>query len=209
MNYNQVDYIVKAIMIGDTGVGKTTLMRKMTEKQFFYNNTPTIGVDFFTVTTKVNNSNVKINIWDTAGHERYKTLVKTYFKNNSICYVVYDVCNKSTFLSIPEWINTFKINSSNVHALIVILANKVDDKTKRVVTVEEGKAMAVKFNAIYVEISSMASLGLSKFVTEPLVQLLELYKQKQFVPSEINGFTLGRVENFVLVKKNKICCNIQ
>jgi small GTP-binding protein len=210
MSCDQVDYIIKTIIIGDTGVGKTTLMRKLTEKQFFYNNTPTIGVDFFTVKTKINNTDIKINIWDTAGHERYKTLVKSYFKNNSICYVVYDVCNKSTFMSVPYWINTFKTNSSNTHALIVILANKVDNKTKRVVGVEEGLALAKKFNAQYIEISSLASVGLNKIIIEPVTQLLELYKQKQFTSGESSGFKLGQMESLILnKKKNKLCCNVQ
>jgi small GTP-binding protein len=211
MSQKSIDYIVKTIVIGNAGVGKTTLLRKLTDTQFYYNDTPTIGVDFFTLNKYINGSHVRINIWDTAGHERYKSLVKTYFKNNAICYVVYDVCNKSSFKSVAMWINTFRNNTSNVNSIIVILANKIDDSSKRVVTCEEGKLLADMNDAIYIEISSKASINLDLIITEPITKLLNLYEKNLFQPSDASGFKVVKLENkkFYDSNKEKICCIVQ
>lgn len=209
MNYDKIDYIVKTIIIGDTGVGKTTMLQKLTNTGYVPTEAPTIGVDFFTVRTKVVGFDIKLHIWDTAGHERYQNIVKTYFKNNAICYVVYDVgCNKS-FNSVPMWINTFKNNSSNTNAIIVILANKIDAKSKRVVSFEQGKTLAKSYNALYIEVSSKASVGLDRLVIEPITQLLALYEQKVFVASDINGFKIMDNTIDLTNRKTKKCCTIQ
>jgi len=101
MSQKSVDYVVRTIIIGNAGVGKTTLLRKLTENNFSYYETPTVGVDFFTLNSIVNGSHIKMYIWDSAGHDRYQNLVKTYFKNNAICFVVYDVCYHASFKSVP------------------------------------------------------------------------------------------------------------
>jgi small GTP-binding protein len=212
MSFDQVDYIIKTITIGDAGVGKTTMLRKLSESGYMPSNAPTIGVDFFTVTTKVNSFDIKMHIWDTAGHERYQNLVKTYYKNNAICYVVYDVCNYSSFGSVPMWINTFKNNTSNTNAIIVILANKIDQKSKRVITYEQGKTFADNYNALYIEISSNASIGLDRLIIEPVLLLLDMYEKNIFASGETNGFrvmTDNVNENTLNVNKAKTCCVIQ
>lgn len=210
--YEEFDYIIKSVIIGDTGVGKTAILKKISESSYIDTSSPTIGVDFFTVNTIVNKFNIKIHIWDTAGHERYQNLVKTYFKNNAICYVVYDVCNYLSFKSIPMWINTFKNNSSNKNTVIVILANKIDAVRKRIITYEQGKYLANKYNAIYIEVSSMTSVGLDKIVIKPIVQLLNLYESNVLAASDSNGFkNINSDVNklFLNDKKIKSCCTIQ
>lgn len=213
MSFDQVDYIVKTIIIGDTNVGKTTMLQKLTNTGYMTtHNVPTIGVDFFTVKTKVNGFDIKLHIWDTAGHERYQNIVKTYFKNNAICYVVYDVCNYTSFKSVPMWINIFKKNTSNTNAIIVILANKIDIISKRVVDYEEGKKIADSYNALYFEVSSKTSVGLDKLVMEPTTQLLKLYEQKVFTASDTNGFKIinDKIKKISLEDaKIKKCCTIQ
>lgn len=211
MIQNSIDYVVKTITIGNAGAGKTTLLRKMTETHFHYNDTPTIGVDFFTLNRYIKGSHVRINIWDTAGHERYQSLVKTYYKNNAICYVIYDVCDQSSFRSVPMWINTFKNNSSNTNAVIVILANKIDDKNKRTVTYEEGKSLADLNGALYIEISSKASINLDRIIIEPVTKLLDLYEKNLFEASETNGLKVMKIENNKYSNRNKqnLCCTIQ
>jgi len=213
MSFDHFDYVVKTIIIGDANVGKTTILQKLTNTGYLAtNSSPTIGVDFFTVKTKVNGFDIKLHIWDTAGHERYQNIVKTYFKNNAICYIVYDVCNYSSFTSIPMWINTFKNNTSNTNAIIVILANKIDVISKRIVEYEEGKNLAATYNALYFEVSSKASIGLDKLVIEPATQLLRLYEQKVFAALDTNGFKVinNKIKKISLEDgKVKTCCTIQ
>lgn len=211
MSHNSVDYIVRIITIGNAGVGKTTLLRKITENNFSYNETPTIGVDFFSLNSDINGSRVKLHIWDSAGHDRYQNLVKTYFKNNAICYVVYDVCNRESFKSIPMWINTFKNNTTNTNAIIVILANKIDNKNARSVTYQEGKLLADSNDAIYIEISSKASLNLDKLIIEPVAKLLDLHQKNMFQASDTSGLKVVKNEHYKYLNTNKekLCCTIQ
>ena len=211
MSQNLVDYVVKTITIGNAGAGKTTLLRKITENQFSNNETPTIGVDFFSLIKHIKGSCVKMHIWDAAGHERYQNLVKTYFKNNAICYVIYDVCDKASFKSVPMWINAFKNNTSNTNAIIVILANKIDNKSKRVVTYEEGKILADVNDSLYIEISSRASINLDRIIVEPVTKLLDLYEKNLFQASDTSGLKVMKIENKKYNKSTKenICCTIQ
>jgi small GTP-binding protein len=211
MSQNLIDYVVRIITIGNAGVGKTTLLRKITENNFSYNETPTIGVDFFTLNTIVNGSKIKLHIWDSAGHDRYQNLVKTYFKNNAICYVVYDVCNRESFKSVQMWINTFKNNNLNTNPVIVILANKIDNKNSRLITYEEGKSLADKNKALYIEISSKASVNLDKLIIEPVKKLLEMYENKLFEASDTSGFkvTKNEYKKYLDLNKQKLCCVTQ
>lgn len=211
MNYNSLDYIIKTITVGNAGAGKTSLLHKLTKNQNnYYHNTPTIGVDFFTVNTYIKGSHIRVNIWDTAGHERYQNLVKTYYKNNAICYVIYDVCDRNSFKSVQMWINVFKTNSSNPNAIVVILANKIDDKINRKITFEEGKLLADQNDAIYIEISSRTSVNLDKMIVEPITKLLDLYQKKMIEPCESNGLKVMKIENnkYNKTKKCKFTCTI-
>jgi small GTP-binding protein len=208
MNNKPINFVIKCIFLGDTGVGKTTLLRKITEKNFSYNFTPTIGVDFFTMFDSLKNYNYKIDFWDTAGHDNFQNLVKTYYKNNAICYVVYDVCNIVSFTHVTKWISAFKNNTSNSNAILVILANKIDESIKRVVTYEEGIKMANIYNAIYIEVSSKTSIGINKIVVEPMTQLFYLLERNMIEMTDSNG--IRNIKNEKKYKEEtKKCCSLQ
>lgn len=206
MDYHYFDYCIRVIIIGDTGVGKTSILRKLSDNNYVINETPTIGVDFFTIKTIINKEKIKLHVWDTAGHERYHSLIKSYFRNNAICYIVFDVTNIVSFRSIPMWIDTFNNNTSNTNTIIVILANKIDCKSKRKITYEQGKELAESYGALYIEVSSKASVGLDKMILEPTSKLLDLYKRNLVVASDINGL---KANNENKVKKTKTCCLVQ
>ena len=211
MSYTPIDFIVKSIMIGDQNVGKTTLSRKVADNYTSYDNNtmPTVGVDFFTLNTNVNDASIRLYIWDTAGNERFQNLIKLYFKNNAICYVVYDVCNELSFKNIPIWIDTFKNNTSNHNAILVIVGNKIDHKNTRVITYEQGKTLADNYNALYIEVSSRAEIGLKRLIEEPLERLFELYDGNKIIASDANGLTNIADDNEKFLKKRKGCCIVQ
>jgi small GTP-binding protein len=209
MIQNSIDYNIKCIILGDSGVGKTTLLKKITKTLTSLEHLPTIGVDIFTITKNIENSNIKIQIYDTAGQERYKNLVKTYYKNNSICFIVYDVCKRSSFDAVDFWLKTFKNNSSNPKALIVIIANKIDNN-KRIISYNEGKTLADYYKTFYFETSTKLPVNLENIIIEPVTQLLYLYKKRVFEPIETNGFRDINldIDKYKLQNKKK-CCIIQ
>lgn len=204
-----VDFIVKSIMIGDSGVGKTTISKKMTDNLINYSECSTIGIDYYSVNTRIDKKNIKLQIWDTAGNERFHNLVKLYFKNNAICYVVFDVCEINSFNNVQMWIDEFKNNSLNKNAVIVIVGNKIDNVKKRIVSNLQGKEMADKNNALYIEVSPKASVGLQRLIEEPLERVFELYNNKVIMPTDIFGIKDIKGEYKRLNPKTKTCCIIQ
>jgi hypothetical protein len=117
------------------------------------------------------------------------------------------VCNYNSFVSVQKWINNFRNNSYNPHTLIVILANKTDNIVRRKVSVEEGRKLAEKNNAMYFEVSSKTSVGIDNFKNESLIRLLELYKNNYIISSDNTGLKYLNLEkNNNSVKK---CCIVQ
>jgi small GTP-binding protein len=209
MNVSPIDFMVKTIMIGDQSVGKTTLSKKMTNVEITYNESATIGIDFFTTQTIINNHNIKLQIWDTAGNERFLNLIKLYYKNNAICYVVYDVSNELSFTHTTVWLDEFKNTTNNPYTVIVIVANKIDNISKRVISYEQGKKLAENYDAFYFEVSSKASVGIEKLVSEPLERVMKQYKDNLIVATDFFGLKNAKDENKKLLQyQKKTCCII-
>lgn len=209
MNNAIVDFLVKSIMLGDSGVGKTTLSKKMTNNLINYSETSTVGIDFYAINTCINKNKVKLQIWDTAGNERFHHLVKFYFKNNAICYVVFDVCSEITFNNISMWINEYKKNSPNKKSIIVLVANKIDCLNKRIITSSLGKELADAHNALYIEVSSKASVGIEQLIMEPLERVFKLYNDKIILSSDTSGIRNIKDEHKQLEPITVMCCSVQ
>ena len=140
----------KIIFIGDAGVGKTTIISRIMDNPFIEEYEPSIGVDFMSKTLKYNGQNVKLQIWDTAGQEKYKGLIPSYVRNSSIVFVVYDISGKTSFDNIPKWINFIK---SIENTTIVLCGNKIDLENREVKK-EEGEELAKKEGISFFEVSA-------------------------------------------------------
>ena len=140
----------KIIFVGDAGVGKTTIIGRIMDNPFNEVYEPSIGVDFMSKNIKFRGQNVKLQMWDTAGQEKYKGLIPSYVRNSSIVFVVYDISVKSSFDNIPKWINFIKTIENTT---LVLCGNKLD-LTDRQVTKEEGEALAQKEGISFFEVSA-------------------------------------------------------
>ena len=142
----------KIIFVGDAGVGKTSIINRMMRHPYSDSYEPSIGVDFISKNIKFRGQNIKLQIWDTAGQEKYKGLIPSYVRNSSIVFVVYDISVKSTFQRIPTWLNFIRQIESTT---LVLCGNKIDlDKKDREVTKEEGEAFAQKEGITFFETSA-------------------------------------------------------
>ena len=140
----------KIIFVGDAGVGKTTIIGRIMDNPFNEVYEPSIGVDFMSKNIKFRGQNVKLQMWDTAGQEKYKGLIPSYVRNSSIVFVVYDISLKSSFDNIPKWINFIKTIENTT---LVLCGNKIDISDRQV-SKEEGEALAQKEGISFFEVSA-------------------------------------------------------
>jgi len=159
------EYQFRVILIGDSGAGKSSLLRCFTDGSFFEVSDPTVGVDFFARVLKVaDGTPIKLQLWDTAGHERFRSITKSYYRNSVGCLLVYDVCNRESFTHIPTWMNEAKRHIEPHKAVFIVVGCKRDMASEnlaknREVSEEEARAFAHFNNLPYVETSSKTGLN--------------------------------------------------
>ena len=147
-------FLFKMIVIGDSGVGKSALLKKMTKGEYSETNESTIGVDFFSHYSELENEKVvKTQIWDTAGQEIFRSIVSNYYRNSSGIVLMCDVTNEESFNNLEKWINDVKEYSNHDKDYICLLANKIDLVDKRTVTTEMLKSFADKHDMPFFELS--------------------------------------------------------
>ena len=123
----------KTVIIGEAGVGKTSIVQQFVNKCFQEKYVETIGVEFFTKTFKINDKIIKAEIWDTAGSERFASITKNYYRGADGALIVYDISNKTTFDNVENWFNDLK-NACKEEAFIILIGNKNDLENQRQVS---------------------------------------------------------------------------
>ena len=137
------DYLFKYIIIGDAAVGKSNLLLRYTQGQFKSEYQLTIGVEFGARNVNLREKNYRIQIWDTAGQENFRSITRAYYKNSVCALVVYDITNRDTFNNVSSWIEDCK-NQSPKTIYMILVGNKSDLEDKRQVSTEEGQELAEK-----------------------------------------------------------------
>jgi small GTP-binding protein len=122
-------FTYKVVILGDSSVGKSSIINRYINKVFSEYGEPTIGAAFFTSITNIDNKEIKLEIWDTAGQERYKSLAPMYYRGSNAALVVYDITDKQSFTSALKWIDELKMIT--VDCLIYLIGNKSDLEDKR------------------------------------------------------------------------------
>jgi small GTP-binding protein len=153
-NNDNYDLILKLVLIGDSGVGKTNILSRYNNNEFSLTTQPTVGVEFGNKIIKKENKSIKLQLWDTAGQERYKAITNAFYKGSKGAFVVYDITRKSSFLNIDKWIGELKTNGSE-DILIILVGNKSDLEDKREVSTEDGEKKAKQYGIAFCETSAL------------------------------------------------------
>ena len=124
-DYVKYDYNYKVIVIGDSGVGKTSVTYRATKREILEKNAPTLGFEYFPFVIKYNEKVIKLEIWDTCGQESYRSLIKSFFTNSSLAIIVYAIDDLKSFNSVDEWIRQCK-NLCSPETKFVLIGNKAD-----------------------------------------------------------------------------------
>ena len=193
----------KIILIGDISVGKTSIINSLLGQKFNEEYEPSIGVDFFSKTLKYKNKSIKLQIWDSAGQEKFKSLIPNYIRGASLVILVYDISNKKSFDNLNSWIE-FVNNYEN--AKIVICGNKIDLKDKREVSTEEAEKFSEEKKLDFFEVSAKEETNLVKMLFSSIislpffVSLIQEGKSKELLIEELEkenseNFTNRETEN--------------
>jgi len=150
---------LKILIIGESGVGKSSLLLRFTDDQFDAEISATIGVDFKVKVITIDGNKVKLAIWDTAGQERFRTLTPSYYRGGQGAILVYDVTNRESFQKIEDWLNELETYTTNHDMIKMLVGNKCDMEAERVVSKEEGQKCARKYQMMFIEASAKTKEG--------------------------------------------------
>ena len=188
---------INILVLGNSSVGKTSFILKYTENVFRASYLTTIGIDYKKKFINLNNKKYKIDFFDTAGQERYKSIALNIIKNADGILLLYDVTQQGTFDSISQWINDIE-NVKGEDAIIVLIGNKCDLTEDRKIDKEKGEELANKYRVSFFETSN-------KFGTNIETAALELINQiiKKNEKNIVNDFEIiNKNDIIVLDRKN-------
>eukprot|EP01013_Petalomonas_cantuscygni_P038163 TRINITY_DN69208_c0_g1_i1.p2 TRINITY_DN69208_c0_g1~~TRINITY_DN69208_c0_g1_i1.p2 ORF type:complete len:217 (+),score=39.81 TRINITY_DN69208_c0_g1_i1:205-855(+) len=146
-------YQFKYIIIGDTGVGKSCLLLQFTDKRFTPVHDLTIGVEFGSRIITIDKKFIKLQVWDTAGQESFRSITRSYYRRTPGCLLVYDITRRETFDHLTQWLEDARQNAS-IHMTIILIGNKSDLEARRQVSTAEGQAFAAEHGLLFIETSA-------------------------------------------------------
>jgi small GTP-binding protein len=165
------DYLLKIVLIGDSGVGKTNLLARFTRDQFNPDSKSTIGVEFATKTLEIESKTVKAQIWDTAGQERYRAITSAYYRGAIGALLIYDVSASLTFQSLSRWLQELRENADS-NIVVMLVGNKCDLQELRAVSTEEGVGFARSECLLFIETSALDATNVPESFTRLMTEIV-------------------------------------
>jgi len=202
------DYKLKVVIVGDSGVGKSNLIKRFTTNEFNEHSKATVGVEFLSRSYKINDKIFKIEMWDTAGQERYKSITAAYYKGAKGALIVYDTTSARSFENVDKWLGEIK-EKAGKDIKLIILGNKIDLKDKKVVSTEQALTRAKELDIPLMETSAKDATNVKEAFHDLLKEMycelsktLEIVEKQNLENDRNNGVQLDVTEQ----KKKKGCC---
>ena len=204
----------KIIVLGDPGVGKSSLLGRATKNIFNAEYQTTVGFEFLTFTEKIGEKNVKLQIWDTCGQETYKSLISNFYRNASLAMLIYSIDSRESFNNIIKWLKEIKLQS-NPDIKVVLIGNKADLENKRQVTIEEGNKFKEENEILFFQEASAKS-GINakeifheaaKILYDEYIIFLKKARNTSLTKLSESSFNSSKLKSFYEPrKKRKKCC---
>ena len=179
------EVVYKVLLLGDSSVGKTCFLLRYCDKSFQDVHLSTIGLDYrLKSMTLKNNKNIKLQIWDTAGQDRFRAITKNYYKGANGIILIYDVTNTQTFENVKNWISQIK-EEADPNVIIYLVGNKIDvPEEQKFVKTEEGQKIADELNLPFSEASAKDGTNINEVFQELLEEIDEKCSKLQVPKSE-------------------------
>uniref|UniRef100_A0A914Z9W7 Ras-related protein Rab-2A n=1 Tax=Panagrolaimus superbus TaxID=310955 RepID=A0A914Z9W7_9BILA len=184
-------YLFKYIIIGDTGVGKSCLLLQFTDKRFQPVHDLTIGVEFGARMITIDGKQIKLQIWDTAGQESFRSITRSYYRGAAGALLVYDITRRDTFNHLTSWLEDAR-QHSNSNMVIMLIGNKSDLEARREVKKEEGEAFAREHGLVFMETSAKTAANVEEAFIDTAKEIYRKIQEGVFdINNEANGIKLG------------------
>ena len=194
--------ILKILILGDSGVGKTSILIKYINNKFDESHIATIGVDYMDKTIKYKNINVKLQIWDTAGQERFRNVISSYFKGAHGILLIYDITARDSFKELENWLGEVERNATP-QVLKILIGNKCDLDEQRQITVDEGEAFAARNGMKFIETSAKNNTNVNEAFEALAKIMVESSNKKNVIKVEKKTIKVDKGADLNAKKK---CC---
>ena len=209
-------YLLKYIIIGDASVGKSNILLKYAHNQFKAEYQLTIGVEFGAKNIKIKDKIYRIQIWDTAGQENFRSITRAYYKNSVCALVVYDITNRQSFENVKAWIEDCKSQSPST-ILMALVGNKIDLDSSRAVSTEEGEDFANMNGMPFFETSAKSGENIDSIFTNTATEICHKIEEGCYdVTNDSCGIKVGinesrktvsgMMSNVIQNDEGKKCC---
>eukprot|EP01083_Nonionella_stella_P190783 706497_1 len=174
----------KVVIIGDAAVGKTSIIQRFTSNKFDENQNTTVGIDFLSKTIYVENNVIRFQLWDTAGMERFRSLIPSYIRDSCAAIVTYDITDRLSFDNIDKWINDIYEEKGN-DVIIMLCGNKIDLNKQRQITKTEAQSKAKKYKALFNEVSAKTGENVKEMFVAIASKLCRSERKIEFIEQEL------------------------
>jgi small GTP-binding protein len=194
---------LKVVILGSSGVGKTSIVHRLTGDTFLKDGGPTCGADFHSYTATVDGQSTKLQIWDTAGQERFRSISKAYFRNAVGAVLVFDITDSDSFDALTEWLQDLEVLASP-NAWVVVAANKHDLAGRREIGEAEVKCFCERHCVEVVDTSAASGEGIAAAFQRLALGVVMRVRAGTI---EIPHLALGQASQPVLTPaKKRGCC---
>ena len=192
---------IKVVILGESGVGKSSVMLRFVTNNFKSDSAPTVGASYMGKTMQISDKSIKFNIWDTAGQERYHSLAKMYLHDANAALLLYDITSESSFQAMKRWYLELKdVALDNI--VVCICGNKEDLIANEAVSPEDARNYAKSIGAFYKKTSAKTSLGIENVFKEIAQRIFSDIEPTSY--NHKDSIALERKSNKSVGKKG--CC---
>ncbi|XVE76688.1 hypothetical protein DITRI_Ditri13aG0001600 [Diplodiscus trichospermus] len=183
-DFNQnIDYVFKVVLIGDSAVGKSQLLARFTRNEFNIDSKATIGVEFQTKTLLVDRKTIKAQIWDTAGQERYRAVTSAYYRGAVGAMLVYDITKRQSFDNVSRWLEELR-GHADKNIVIMLVGNKSDLNSLRTVPTEDAKEFAQRESLFFMETSALDATNVESAFVTVITEIYRIISKKNLVAND-------------------------